>query len=125
MYDTTLTLSLPKDRSKMPIPTGYKVLVALPKLEEKTKGGIIRPDVLKDREEHATLIGYVVALGDGAYIDKSKTPGSPWCKPGDWIVLPTYSGTIVWVEDIQYRLINEDSVQAVVPYPAAVRRRTT
>ena len=36
---------------KLPEPKGYKLLIAIPKMEEKTQGGVIIPDKLKGLEQ--------------------------------------------------------------------------
>ena len=59
---------------KLPEPQGYKLLIAIPKLEEKTSGGVIIPDKLKGMEQTASIIGLVIALGKAAYNDADKFP---------------------------------------------------
>lgn len=99
----------------LPLPTGYKLLIAVPKVEEKTAGGIIRPDMLKDQEQTASIIGFVVRMGDDAYGDPSKFPTGPFCKTGDWVIMRSYSGTRFKVRGEEYRLINDDTVEGVIP----------
>ena len=77
----------------LPVPAGYKILVAMPKVEEKTEGGIYRPDQLIALEQTASIFGCVVSLGPDAYADTAKYLNGPWCKPGDWVVFRSYSGT--------------------------------
>jgi co-chaperonin GroES (HSP10) len=78
--------------SVIPDPVGYKILVAIPTVEEKTAGGVIRPDSLRKLEEVASIFGYVVAMGGDAYQDINKFPKGPWCKIGDWVIFRSYSG---------------------------------
>lgn len=106
----------------LPAPTGYKILVAIPKVEEKTEGGIIRPDLLRKAEETASIFGCVMTLGVDAYKDINKFPSGPWCQPGDWVVFRSYSGTRLKVEGQEYRLINDDTVEAVVDDPRRIER---
>jgi co-chaperonin GroES (HSP10) len=106
----------------LPIPTGYKILVAIPKIEEKTTGGIIRPDILRKAEETASIFGCVVSLGPDTYKDFNKFPSGPWCKTGDWVVFRSYSGTRLKIEGQEYRLINDDTVEAVVDDPRKIER---
>ena len=108
--------------SVIPDPKGYKLLVAIPTIEEKTAGGVIRPDSLRKLEEVASIFGYVVAMGDDAYQDKQKFPNGPWCKVGDWVIFRSYSGTRLKVDDQEFRLINDDTVEAVVDSPAKIER---
>lgn len=105
-----------------PEPRGYKVLIALPKIEEKTEGGIIRPESFRKVEETASIFGFVVKLGDLAYGDAARFPTGPWCKEGDWVVFRSYSGTRIKVHGQEFRLINDDSVEAVVEDPRGYER---
>jgi co-chaperonin GroES (HSP10) len=106
----------------LPVPTGYKILVAMPKVEEKTDGGIYRPDQLIHAEQTASIFGCVVALGPDAYANLEKFPNGPWCKEGDWVVFRSYSGTRFRLEGTEYRLINDDTVEAVVDDPRKIER---
>jgi co-chaperonin GroES (HSP10) len=108
--------------SVIPDPKGYKLLVAIPTVEEKTAGGVYRPDNVIRAEEVASIFGYVVSMGDDAYQDAKKFPNGPWCKVGDWVIFRSYSGTRLKVEDQEFRLINDDTVEAVVDSPAKIER---
>jgi hypothetical protein len=59
-------------KAKLPKPTGYHVLIAVPEMSTKTDGGVIMPDALVKQEETASIIGYVLALGPEAYADSDK-----------------------------------------------------
>lgn len=120
MYDTESAKKAATDN--IPEPKGWKILIAMPKLEEKTAGGIYRPDQLKTLEETASILGYVVRVGDLAYKDEDKFKTGPWCKEGDWVVFRSYSGTRLKVMDQEFRLLNDDSIDAVVPDPTIVKR---
>ena len=112
-----------KDKSlRLPIPVGYKILVTLPKIEEKTAGGIIKPDSVVDREETAANIGFVVALGPDAYKDRDKFPTGPWCKEGDFIIMRPYSGTRMYIDGEEFRMLNDDSIDGVVADPRGFSR---
>jgi len=106
----------------LPVPAGYKILVAMPKVEEKTEGGIYRPDNLITLEQTASIFGCVMTLGPDAYANKEKFPNGAWCKPGDWVVFRSYSGTRFRLEGTEYRLINDDTVEAVVDDPRKIER---
>lgn len=104
------------------VPAGYKLLIALLPAEDISKGGIIIPDNPKDREQTASIIGNVVAMGDMAYLDEVKFPTGPWCKLGDWIVMRSYSGIRLKIGDQEFRIINDDTVDGVVSDPRLVKR---
>lgn len=107
---------------KVPQPAGYRILVAIPKLNNKTDGGVLLPDQLKDLEETATIIGYVLSMGTGAYKDAQRFPDGPWCKVGDFVIFRSYSGTRFKIEDQEFRIINDDTVEAVVDDPRGYKR---
>jgi co-chaperonin GroES (HSP10) len=99
-----------KDKSlRLPKPSGYKVLVALPKIEEKTSGGIIKAQSTVDREATAANVGFVLEVGPDAYKDKEKFPTGAWCKQGDFVVMRSYSGTRMSIDGEEFRMINDDS----------------
>ena len=102
---------------KLPEPKGYKLLIAIPKLEEKTQGGVIIPDKLKGLEQTASIVGLVIALGDAAYKDAEKFPDGPYCKEGDFVIFRSYSGTRFKLRGEEFRLINDDTVEALVDDP--------
>ena len=107
---------------KLPEPKGYKLLIAIPKLEEKTQGGVIIPDKLKGLEQTASIIGLVIALGEAAYKDTEKFPDGPYCKEGDFVIFRSYSGTRFKIKGEEFRLINDDTVEAVVDDPRGYAR---
>ncbi len=107
---------------KLPEPQGYKLLIAIPKLEEKTTGGVIIPDKLKGMEQTASIIGLVIALGKAAYNDADKFPDGPYCKEGDFVIFRSYSGTRFKLRGEEFRLINDDTVEAVVDDPREYTR---
>lgn len=105
-----------------PKPQGYKLLIALPEIDEKTEGGVYKPDALRDREKVAAVVGFVVAMGPDAYKNDERFPSGPYCKQGDWIIMQAYTGTRVKVHGNEFRLINDDQVSAVVEDPRGIER---
>ena len=79
--------------AKLPEPTGYRLLIALPEIDEKTEGGVIMPDGLRKDESTASIIGFVLKAGPDAYSDKERFPSGAWCKEGDFVIFRSYSGT--------------------------------
>lgn len=107
---------------QMPRPQGYKLLIGLIEPDEKTEGGLLKAQQTMDTERTGSNVGYVMALGPDAYKDESKFPTGPWCKQGDFIVMRPYSGTRLLVHGVEMRLINDDSVDAVIDDPRGVAR---
>ena len=109
-------------KAKLPTPVGYKILIAIPEIDEKTEGGLIRPGSMVDVEEAASIIGFVMEVGESAYSDKDRFPGEPWCKEGDFVIFRSYSGTRFKVMGKEFRIINDDTVEAVVEDPRGYSR---
>lgn len=107
---------------KLPHPTGYKILVAMPTVEEKTDGGVFLPDSLKSLEQTASIVGLVVKLGPDAYKDTAKFPNGPWCAEEDYVIFRSYSGTRFKIGKQEFRLINDDTVEATVDDPRVYKR---
>ena len=109
-----------KTASQLPNPTGYKLLIALPNPEEKTEGGILKASSTLEAEEIGSIVGFVIAMGPDAYKSADRFPSGPYCKEGDWIMMRSYSGTRFKIYGKEFRLINDDSVEAVVGDPRGV-----
>lgn len=108
---------------QLPSPTGYKILCVVPKIEAKFDGtSLVRPDTVIDQERLATVVLFVVKMGPDAYKDKERYPSGPWCKEGDFVLVRQYSGTRMRIYDKEFRLINEDMVEAVVQDPRGISR---
>ena len=108
--------------AKLPEPTGYRLLIALPEIDEKTEGGVIMPDGLRKDESTASIIGFVLKAGPDAYSDKERFPNGAWCKEGDFVIFRSYSGTRFKVAGKEFRLINDDTVEGVVDDPRGYSR---
>jgi co-chaperonin GroES (HSP10) len=106
----------------LPEPKGYKLLCAVPQVQEEFDGGIIKADDTKKVEEQTTVVLFVVKMGDLAYKDETRFPTGSWCKEGDFVLTRPYTGTRVVIHGREFRLINDDSVEAVVQDPRGIRR---
>ena len=122
MYSAVKKEEEPKVASQMPKPKGYKLLISPVQIDEKTEGGVYMPDALRDAEGIASIIGFVVKMGDDAYKDKEKFPNGAYCKEGDFVSFRSYSGTRFKIHNEEFRLINDDTVEAVVDDPRGYRR---
>ena len=104
----------------LPNPKGWKMLIALPKVSTKTEGGIYKPTDAIQMEEVGGIVGLVIKAGDLAYKDETKFPTGPWCEVGDYVIMRSYSGTRMKVAGQEFRLINDDTVEAVISDPRGV-----
>ena len=116
------TAKKPRAAHKLPDPKGYKILINLPEPEEASEGGILKAQETIEAEEVGSIIGFVIKLGPDAYSDKSRFPSGAYCKEGDFIMMRSYSGTRFKVANKEFRLINDDSVEAVVEDPRGVMK---
>ena len=105
---------------QLPDPKGYKILIALPKPEETTEGGIVKAVQTLHAEEVGSIVGFVLKLGADAYSDLKRFPSGAYCQEGDWILMRSYSGTRILVQGREFRLINDDSIEAVVEDPRGI-----
>ena len=72
--------NIKEQRSLLPDPSGWRLLVLPFTPKEKTKGGILIAQESLDKLRIATNCGYVLKMGPLAYHDKEKFPTGPWCK---------------------------------------------
>ena len=109
---------------QIPKPVGYRVLIALPTIEETYDSGIVKADRTLNEERILSTMGIVLDMGAEAYSDKERFPTGPWCKIGDFVMFRPNSGTRFRVNGQELRLLNDDSIEAVVPDPKGITRAT-
>jgi len=114
----------PEERSakQLPVPTGYRLLLALPKTAAAYDSGILRADQSRRNDEIASVVGFVMAMGPDAYQDKVKFPSGPYCKIGDFVLMQTYAGTRFMVHGEEFRIVNDDTVLGIIDDPRGYTR---
>ena len=105
------------DSTKLPQPTGWRILVLPFKMDEKTKGGLLMTESVLERQQVGSQCGLVLAMGPQCYNDKERYPNGPWCKVNEWVVFARYAGSRIQIEGGEVRLLNEDEVLATVTDP--------
>lgn len=108
---------------QLPEPSGYHILCAIPDMEQKYDSGLIKADITLHHEEILTTVLFVVKLGSDAYKDPVKFPTGAWCKEGDFIIVRSNSGTRLDIHGKEFRIINDDTVEAVVEDPRGIKRK--
>lgn len=108
---------------QLPDPSGYRILCAIPEVEEAFESGILKSDETRRHDELLTTVLFVVALGPDCYKDKDRFSSGPWCKEGDFILVRPNAGTRVVIHGREFRIINDDSVEAVVQDPRGITRK--
>jgi co-chaperonin GroES (HSP10) len=107
---------------QLPDPSGYRLLCALPEVETKTAGGLFKADITLHHEELLSVVLFVMKIGPDAYKDEKRFPSGPWCKEGDFVLVRPHAGTRVKIHGKEFRIINDDSVEAVVDDPRGISR---
>ena len=107
---------------QLPKPSGYRILCVLPDVEEAYDSGLIKADATINFEEKLATVLFVVELGPDCYADKTRFPNGPWCKKGDFIIVRPNSGTRLQIHGREFRMINDDVVEAVVQDPRGIKR---
>ena len=102
--------------SKLPRPTGWRLLVLPFKMPEKTKGGLYLGQDTLERQQVASTCGLVLEMGPHCY-DKEKFPEGPWAKKGDWVIFARYAGSRLPIDGGEVRLLNDDEVLATIDRP--------
>lgn len=105
---------------RIPKPTGWRIVVLPFRPPKKTKSGIVLAEQAVERQQIATVCGYVVATGPLAYADTDKFPEGPWCKKGDWIIFGRYAGARISIDGGEIRILNDDEVLATIADPEDV-----
>lgn len=108
---------------QLPKPQGYRILCAIPEVEKEFDSGIVKADETLRYDELLTTVLFVVELGPDCYQDKTRFPNGAWCKKGDFILVRPNTGTRLVIHDREFRIINDDSVEAVVDDPRGIKRK--
>ena len=102
---------------KLPKPTGWRLLVLPFKMKETTKGGLVLAETTLERQQVASQVGLVMAMGPQCYKDKERYPEGPWCKEKDWVMFARYAGSRIKIDGVEMRLLNDDEVLATIDSP--------
>ena len=108
--------------AQLPKPVGYRVLIAMPEVEETFESALLKAAITKNHESVLSIIGLVLDMGEQAYSDVDRFSTGPWCKVGDYVMFRANTGTRFKVGGVEYRLMNDDSIEAIVADPRGVQR---
>jgi co-chaperonin GroES (HSP10) len=115
-----------EDKAKqLPDPKRFHVLCVVPEAMEQyadSEVGLIKSSQAMYHEEVLTSVLFVVKLGPDAYKDETRFPSGPSCKEGDFVIVRPNSGTRLKIHGREFRIINDDSVEAVVEDPRGISR---
>lgn len=107
---------------QLPQPKGYRILCAIPEVEKEYDSGLVKADQTINFEERLATVLFVVAMGPDCYADKERFPTGPWCQKGDFVIVRPNAGTRLLIHGREFRMINDDSVEAVVQDPRGIKR---
>lgn len=120
---TVLPQTAEEKARQLPDPSGYRILCAIPEIEDKFESGIVKADITLQHEELLTTVLFVVKMGPDCFKDPSRFPSGPWCKQGDFILVRPNAGTRLNIHGREFRIINDDSVEGVVEDPRGISRK--
>jgi co-chaperonin GroES (HSP10) len=119
---TVLPETAEEKAKQVPDPSGYRILCAVPEVENSYESGILKSDMSLRHEELLTTVLFVVKMGPDCYKDTSRFPSGPWCKEGDLVLVRPHAGTRLKIHGQEFRIINDDSVEGVVQDPRGISR---
>ena len=108
--------------TQLPKPSGYRILCAIPEVDKEYDSGIIKAGETVNYEEKLATVLFVVEIGPDCYKDATRFPSGPWCKQGDFVIVRPNAGTRLLIHGREFRMINDDSVEAVVEDPRGIKR---
>lgn len=118
-----LNQSAEEKAKQLPEPKGYRILCAIPEADKQYEGGLLKADETIRADELLTTVLFVVKMGPDCYKDTERFPTGAWCSEGDFILVRPNAGTRLIIHDREFRIINDDSVEAVVQDPRGIRRK--
>lgn len=113
----------PQEKAKqVPKPATYHLLCVLPEVDEKFENGLVKAGQTMHFEEVLSPVLFVVDVGPDAYKDEKRFPSGPSCKKGDFVLVRPNTGTRLKIHGREFRIIADDSVEAIVEDPRGVSR---
>jgi len=107
---------------QLPDPVTYHLLCALPEAEEEYESGLLKAGQTMHFEEVMSPVLFVIKMGPDAYKDEKRFPSGPSCKVGDFVLVRPNTGTRLKIHGREFRIVNDDSVEAVVEDPRGIKR---
>jgi len=117
-----LNTSAEEKAKQIPEPSTFHLLCVLPEIDEEYESGLIKAGQTLHFEELLSPVLFVVKIGPDAYKDEKRFPSGPSCKAGDFVLVRPNTGTRIKIHGKEFRIINDDSVEAVVQDPRGITR---
>jgi len=107
---------------QVPDPVTYHILCMVPKAEDEYESGLLKAGQTMHYEELLSPVLFVAKMGPDAYRDPLRFPSGPSCKVGDFVLVRPNTGTRLKIHGTEWRLLNDDSVEAVVQDPRGIQK---
>jgi co-chaperonin GroES (HSP10) len=107
---------------QLPDPKTYHLLCMLPEAKEEYEGGLLKASQTMQYEELLSPVLFVAKMGPDAFKDEKRFPSGPSCAVGDFVIVRPNTGTRMKIHGTEWRIINDDSVEAVVQDPRGIQR---
>jgi co-chaperonin GroES (HSP10) len=120
---TVLPDTAERKAKQVPDPSGYRILCAIPEIEDTFESGLAKAEITMQHEELLTTVLFVIKLGPDCYKDEKRFPSGPWCKEGDFVLVRPHAGTRLKILGREFRIINDESVEGVVEDPRGISRK--
>jgi co-chaperonin GroES (HSP10) len=122
--DLSKILDVPAEKkaTQIPNPATFHLLCMVPQAEEEYESGLVKAGNTMHYEEVLTPVLFVAKMGPDAFKDEKRFPSGPSCKVGDFVIVRPNSGTRLKIHGTEWRIINDDSVEAVVEDPRGIQR---
>ena len=117
-----LNTSAEEKAKQIPDPATYHLLCVLPDVEEEYESGLVKAGQTMHYEELLSPVLFVVKMGPDAFKDEKRFPSGVSCKVGDFVLVRANTGTRLKIHGKEFRIINDDSVEAVVQDPRGIKR---
>lgn len=119
---TPLPITPEEKARQVPDPKTYFLLCVLPEIDDEYESGLAKASQTMQYEELLSPLLWVMKIGPDAYKDEKRFPSGPSCKVGDFVIVRPNSGTRIRIHGKEFRIINDDSVEAVVQDPRGITR---
>ena len=117
-----LNTSAEEKAKQVPDPATFYLLCVLPEVDEEYESGLAKAGQTMHYEEILSPVLFVVKMGPDAFKDTKRFPSGPSCKTGDFVLVRPNTGTRIKIHGKEFRLINDDSVEAVIDDPRGISR---
>mgnify|MGYP000900043414 FL=1 len=89
-------------------PLGDRVVIKMIETEETTQSGIVLPGTAKEKPQ----VGEIVAVGPGGLVDGKEV--TMQVKVGDRVLISKYAGTEVKMHNVEYTILKQSDILAIV-----------